>query len=461
MGIRWRLTLWFALLVAGILLLSGLVSHLLLQNYLSQEIDDNLRVYSAKVHGTLDPLEVPQPVDFHVIHGNLPQLNEFTSPGLYLQIMGSDGTIAVKSQSLGDRELPVDPLLVGKGFKGLAGIGTVAAGDGARIRMMVSPLYLSNETLLLEVGQSLQSYDATMRWLRLALFGGVFAALALTTVLGWAVVRRALSPVKQMTGIARAIEAGPDLSRRVDYHGPADEIRELASTFDSMLGKLDRAFHLQKRFVEDASHELRTPLTVIQGNLDLLNLGLNGEDRDECLRAMRAEAARMRRIVDDLLVLAEIAGGQVNRQESVNLGEVLLDGLERGHRLANGRKIVLGRHEPVVVKGDAHKLKQALGNLVDNAVKYTPAEGTVTLSLIRDGEWARIEVRDTGAGIAVGHLPHLFERFYRVDKARSRAGGGTGLGLAIVKEIAESLGGRVSVASENGKGSTFTMWLRT
>ncbi|HLC23408.1 MAG TPA: ATP-binding protein, partial [Dehalococcoidia bacterium] len=150
----------------------------------------------------------------------------------------------------------------------------------------------------------------------------------------------------------------------------------------------------------------------------------------------------------------------VRRQEQVSFDEVLMDGLTRAQQLAGNRKVVLGRHDALSVKGDVHRLKQMVGNLVDNAVKYTPGVGTITLSLVRDGDWARMDVSDTGVGIEAEHLPHIFERFYRVDKARSRAEGGTGLGLAIVKQIAESLGGRVAVSSESGKGSTFTVWLK-
>jgi two-component system phosphate regulon sensor histidine kinase PhoR len=144
----------------------------------------------------------------------------------------------------------------------------------------------------------------------------------------------------------------------------------------------------------------------------------------------------------------------------VSLKDLLLDAQDRALLLAGNRRIVVGRQDDLWVKGDGHKLDQMINNLVSNAVKYTPDGGTITLSLSQEGDWARFEVTDTGIGISPEHLPHLFDRFYRVDKARSRAGGGTGLGLAIVKGIAEQHGGRVAVTSEPGKGSTFTVWLK-
>lgn len=231
-------------------------------------------------------------------------------------------------------------------------------------------------------------------------------------------------------------------------------------TFDHMIERLYRVFESQKQFVADASHDLRTPLTVIQGNVDLLKRNLGEADRRESLRAIEAESKRMSKIVDDLLLLAEIESGQIERQEEVSLREIVLEEFKRAQQLAGNREIVIGRLENLSINGDTYKLKQLLGNLTDNAIKYTPEGGTITLSLFQDDDWARLEVADTGIGISPEHLPRLFDRFYRVDKARSRAGGGTGLGLAIVKGITEQHGGKVTVISEPSKGSTFTAWLK-
>ncbi|MBI2957468.1 MAG: HAMP domain-containing protein [Chloroflexi bacterium] len=460
MPIRWRLTIWFVLVLSGILVLSGVLTHNLLRNYLSSEIDDNLSIYTARVHGTLHADEVPVPPDYNVIHSRLPLVSEFASPGVYIQLVDKDGTVVVKSDNLGNQQLPISPVLVQNALKGSVELGTLSAGDGARVRVIVSPLLLQDRTLVLEVGQSLHSIELVMNRMRLSLVGGVLAAIILAGVLGYTIVRKTLSPVKQITKTARAIEESSDLGRKVNYHGPRDEVEELAATFDRMIGRLNVAFESQRQFVADASHELRTPLTVIKGNLALLKRDLSDEDRRESLQAMRSETERMARIVDDLLILAEVEGGQVSRDEKVSLDEVLLDGLTRAQQLAGDRNVVLGRHEDLFVRGDAYRLKQMVGNLVDNAVKYTPDGGSIALSLVREGGFARIDVADTGPGIGPEHVPHIFERFYRVDKARSRAEGGTGLGLAIVKQIAESHGGSVAVSSKPGSGSTFSVWLK-
>ena len=460
MPIRRRLTLYFALILCAILGLSGIFQYILLQRNLTNQVDDTLRIYSARVHGTFDPQEIPEPLNYDVIHSNLPPINEFASPGTYIQLIDRNGNVMVKSDSLGEQELPVNPALIEKGFAGNVAIQTVAAGDGASLRIMVSPLYLQDQTLLLEVAQSISYIDSTMSRIRWGLLASVLVALTLTAILGGVIVRRALSPVSHITQIAKSIETSPDLSRRVGYSGPMDEIGHLATTFDHMIERLDRAFKSQKKFVADASHELRTPLTVIRGNLDLLRHNLSEVDHRESLRVLEAETERMVKIVNNLLLLAEVDSGQLQQQKMVNLKEILKSELERARLLAGERKLAIGRQEDFVATGDAQRLKQLLGNLVDNAIRHTPEDGAISLSLFRDGEWACLEVEDTGEGITTKHLPHIFDRFYRVDKARSRDRGGAGLGLAIVKEIAEEHGGKVTVTSKVGKGSTFTIWLK-
>ena len=427
MPIRWRLTLWFALILCAILIISGIVLHSLLQRYLNNQVDDYLRVYSARVHGTLHPQQIPDPHDYEVIHSKLPALNEFASPGIYIQLLDENGNVVVKSNSLGEQELPVSPSLITQGFSGRVAIETVAAGDSARVRIMVSRLYLEDQVLLLEVAQSLNLVDTTMSQVRWALLSSILVALVLAVVSGAILMHRALSPVARITRMAQSIGASSDLKRRVAYIGPTDEIGRLAATFDHMIERLDQVFLSQRHFVADASHELRGPLTVLRGNIDLLKRDLSERDRRQSLTAIEGEMMRMNKIVDELLVLAELESGQLKRQEIVPLREILREGLSQARQLAKNHKIAIARQEDLSVRGDAHMLQQTLRNLVDNAIKYTPEGNTITLSLFQDGRWARLEVADTGIGIAPEHLPHIFDRFYRADKSRSRISGGTGL----------------------------------
>jgi two-component system, OmpR family, sensor kinase len=458
-SIRWRLTLWFTLILLIILIFSDIVLNTLLQNYLLNDVDVHLQSYAAQVHGSVNTQTVPGQPDYAVIHSILPPINEFSSPGTYIQIIDTSGVVVVKSDSLGNQDLPVDQGLIGKAVKGGTDIQTVPAGDNIQVRIMVSPLYMIDHTMVLEVAQSLTTVENAQHQFRFALIAGTSVALLLTTILGAIIVRRTLEPVESITSTARNIEESSNLNRRVGYRGPQDEIGRLATTFDHMIERLEKSFDSQKHFIADASHELRTPLTVIQGNLDLVKRNISEEDRKESLRAIESEAKRLTRIASDLLLLAEVEAGQVAKKENVLLKAIITEEQKRAQLLAGNYQIILGRVEDLSVKGDTYKLSQVLGNLVDNAIKYTPVGGTITLSVFRDKNWARLEVSDTGIGIAPENLPYLFDRFYRVDNARSRTGGGTGLGLAIVKGIVDQIGGKVTVTSEPGKGSTFTVWL--
>jgi heavy metal sensor kinase len=458
MALRWRLTLWLSVILVAVLVIAGVVIHAILQNHLYGEVEDHLQLHTAEAQSILAGTD-PGPEEYNAACSCVPSLDDFGTPGIYIRLIDEDGQVLGTSDNLGERDLPVSPFLLETVFAGEAGLDTIVTEDGTRVRVMGSSLPIVSGALLLEVGQSLQHVDAAMNQVRWALLGSILVALALAIVSGGVLIRRALSTVSSIAETAQRIESSSDLSQRVAYEGPMDEVGQLATTFDHMIDHLERAFASHKHFIADASHDLRSPLTVLQGNLDLLKRNMSDEDRKESLRAMEAETQKMSRIVDDLLLLADVESGQIERLESVPLKEVLLEGYERGRQLSGGRNIVMGRQEDVAVPGDALRLKRLLCNLVDNAVRYTPEDSTITLSLFRDNGWARLEVADDGPGIGPEHLPHVFERFYMADKSRSRAAGGNGLGLAIVKAIAEQHGGTVTATSTPGKGSTFTAWL--
>jgi two-component system OmpR family sensor kinase len=445
-SIRWRLTLSFALVFAVAAIIGALFFYAAFQNWMiAQRIDSNLKVYStalitALAVGTTDNVDLlisPNPV--------LPTYD------IWVQLTDSNGNVLAKSDNLGEKELPVVSETIPV---------TRTLEDGTRIRILPVPLQAADQTYQLEFAQSLASIDPIMARVGIALLLTIVVFLTFVVASAAILIGRALSPVKKVTATAQSIASSSDLSRRVNYRGPKDEIGELAATFDRMIEQLDGLLRSQRGFVADASHELRGPLTVIRGNLDLLKRNLSEEDRAESIRVLEAEMARMTRIVNDLLVLAEVESGPLEQSQLVSLKDIILDAQDRALLLAGDRHIVIERQDDLWVKGDAHKLDQLVGNLVGNAIKYTPDGGTITLSLFQDREWARLDVADTGMGISPEHLPHIFDRFYRVDRARSRAGGGTGLGLAIVKGIALQHGGKVTVTSETGKGSTFTVWLK-
>jgi signal transduction histidine kinase len=229
-----------------------------------------------------------------------------------------------------------------------------------------------------------------------------------------------------------------------------------------MLGRLEMSFDTQQRLVADVSHELRTPLTTIQGNLDLLRRGAADDPamRNDSLAAIGNETARMRRLVNDLLLLAQADAGLQLQLHPVELDTLLLDVYRQGQVISQGTgvRVRLGAEDQAVVLGDADRLRQLLLNLVDNAIKYTPSGGDVTLTLKREAGWVLVSVADTGCGIPPEDLPHIFERFYRADRSRARPGG-AGLGLSIAKWVAEAHGGELEVESELGQGTVFTLYL--
>jgi len=287
------------------------------------------------------------------------------------------------------------------------------------------------------VAASLRPVQETTRTLVLLLLLGGALSIGLAVVGSGLLVRRGLRPLDEMAAVAEGINARL-LDQRLGLRQPR-EIARLASTFDAMLDRLHEAFAAQGRFVADASHELRTPLAIVHGRAEVLLLdpGLVRETR-EGVDMIRDEAARMGRLVANLLRLVVLGQAQT---------------------LDHGVIVTAGRHDPAVVLGDADLLKQVLLNLLDNALAHTAAGGRVELSLtVLDG-MARVAIRDSGTGIAPADLERIFERFFRVDQARTRRDGGAGLGLAIARWIAEAHDGRIEVRSALGQGSAFTLVL--
>lgn len=308
---------------------------------------------------------------------------------------------------------------------------------------------------------TLSDLDSSLR--RVWLFMMLIAALGnvVTFVTAWVLAGRALHPVLVLTEAASTIARSGAFSQRVPANMPRDELGRLAETFNELLERLERAQAVQARFVSDASHELRAPLTVIQANLELLahRPAMASPEREAAVREAHAEAARLGRLVADLLVLARADAGIPLRREPVELDRVVMDVIGAARHLALHLRLEIVTLDPVVVSGSADRLKQLVFNLVENAIKYTPADGRVTVALRRVNAVAEIEVRDTGIGISADDLPRVFERFYRADPARTRDARGTGLGLSIALWIAQQHGGDIVIVSELGRGTIATVRL--
>ncbi|HEU5318635.1 MAG TPA: HAMP domain-containing sensor histidine kinase [Chloroflexota bacterium] len=294
--------------------------------------------------------------------------------------------------------------------------------------------------------------EQTVHVLAAASAGGVVLALAL----GWLMAGEALRPVSTLTEAAAEIARSRGFDRRVPPTPDRGELGQLTATFNAMLASLERAYEAEKRFVSDASHELRAPLTAIQANLDLLERrpDVDAAEREEAVREAAREARRLGQLVSELLALARADAGVPLRTEQVELDRVVLETVAAARHLTNGHELRVERIEPAVVDGDPARLKQLLLILLDNAAKYTPGSGRVSVAMDRRDGQVCVTVRDTGPGIPADELPRVFERFYRVDAARTRDPGGTGLGLPIARWIAEQHGGAVALESVVGEGTT-------
>lgn len=305
-----------------------------------------------------------------------------------------------------------------------------------------------------EVGDTLSAFRRT-------LYFAVPVTAALAAVLGFFLIWRMLKPVNAITWTAREIQE-KDLDRRIEVETD-DELGKLAATLNRTFERLQNAFRRERQFTADASHELRTPLSIIQSEATLaLNKAREPEDYRKSLELISDEVSHMSAVINKLLLLARTDNGKDNLNLTrINLKELLSDLAADVEALSGEKSLLIEldlKADPEVI-GDRIKLKELFLNLLDNAVRYTPHHGRITVSLAQEEDKACVSIRDTGVGIPPEHLPHIFERFYRVSKSHSAGNSGSGLGLAICKHIAEMHKGDIEVRSQPGQGTTFAVYL--
>jgi signal transduction histidine kinase len=476
MSIRLRLTLLYMGVLAVTLVIFSAVLYFRVSSSLHQEIDRSLsdrvnRDYANLPIGTGDsgganaggtgPRQRPNPF-------NLVASTRFGDPTVLAVVVDGGGQVVARSQNVGEETLPVP-----SGNPPANGFRTVTVRN-VDLRMYVRTLPLPagrsvagfSPPFTVLVARPLGDTESTLDKIKVVLLLGIAGSLALAGGSGWLLARNALRPIDELTAEAQDIGRKQDFKRRVAHDGPEDEVGRLAGTFNQMLASLDaahdrlrRALDAQRRFVADASHELRTPLTTIRGNVELLRLEQAdaGADQQEALGDIASETERMSRLVNNLLALARADSGLHIAGRPVEVQPVLAEVFQKAQRMAGEIDLRLGESVYATVSADRDYLLQLLFILVDNAIKYTAAGGTVTLSSSGAAGSVRIAVSDTGVGISREDQAHVFDRFYRVDP--SRHGEGTGLGLSIARWIAEELDGRIELQSEPGKGSTFTVIL--
>jgi two-component system OmpR family sensor kinase len=456
MSLSLRLTLWYTAITAIALLAASAIVYLSVAGNLQRDLDASL---AAEAEGLARAVTVQGGMALRPLRLVLPDINAFSGGDLLIQVVDARGTVVDRSESLGRVVLPVDAETRRALADGTPRYVTVAV-PGGELRAFVWPLVLGGQVVgALQVGRSLAPLaSATTRVLQ-ALAAVDVLLLLLAAGAGWAMARGALRPIAAVRDTAEAIGESGDLDRRVPAGPARDEVGALAATFNRMLDRLQAALAAQRRFVADASHELRTPLTTLRVNLATLRRGdaRRSPAELEILEDMDGELQRLSRLVEGLLALARTDAGQPLERTPVALDALVRKVYEAAQPQADGRALTLGAIEPVQVEGSADHLEQVVRNLVDNALKYTPPGGHVSLDLRRVGDEAAISAQDDGVGIAPDDLAHVFERFYRAPAARGRSG--AGLGLAIAASIVRAHGGRLAADSAPGQGSTFTVYL--
>jgi heavy metal sensor kinase len=456
-SVRTRLTLWYA----GVLALS-LIAFAVLVYYAAAGIfyarqDETLRSTAETVASAyVQELEEEQ----SVAKANEVVLAQMVFPNRYVEVIDPEGRVVAWSSNLSGHQLIVPPQALAEVRQ--LGVSFLVLNN---LRVALVPLSPDRNKQLgfAIVAEPLSVIEEGLRRLRRDFLAGVSLILLFASLGGYFLARKSLSPIALMNEQTQRITA-ENLSSQLDVANPRDEVGGLAATINALLARLNAAFQEQQRFIADASHELRTPIAVLRGETEVaLEQERGTAEYKESLALIKDEAERLSRIVENLFILArQPVDASAIVKLPVRLNDAVADCVRAAQVLATQKGLrfnVGGSLTEVKLNGDDEMLKRMLLNLLDNAVKYTPTGGEVNVTLAPQNGTALIIVSDTGIGIPASAQPHIFDRFYRVDKARSRALGGAGLGLSIARWIVEAHDGKLSVESSPGHGSTFTVEL--
>lgn len=459
LSIRRKLTLWYLTILAIVLLGYGAAVYLYLSASLLRLIDKSLRQQVIAFEKHLTALERGQePTE--TATGRLALAPQF------VELIGADGTttdIASPSETF---HVPVNVRTLEEARTSAEPVLEDAVTDEGK------PLRVATWRLLDEQGQIVSFIRAgytleeieQVRWQVLWLLG--LSLLIVLALAGWGgrlLVDKALRPVDRLTHTAQAITA-KNLQERVEVPPTGDELARLAETFNQMIARLQEAFQREHRFTEDASHEMRTPLAVLRNEIEVaLRRDRSPEEYRTILQRCLDQLLRLNRLTEDLLMLARAETSQsVLERQPVDLNALCEETVQYVQPLADERQLMLTvklDSTPIYVLGDARRLKQVVMNLLDNALKYTPAGGRIHVEVERAGATAVVSVSDTGCGIAPDDLPYIFERFYRRRQKQENKNDGFGLGLAICRWIVEAHGGTIRVSSQPTEGTRFTFEL--
>lgn len=450
-SLKLRLTMWYAGATVLVLALFAFGVYEVVEHRLAAELDRQLRIDFDLVEAQLD-LDAGGKVRWLVqgAHGD----EGFARLSAWFEVWSEDKQLLFRHWPVRETDIrrplpaPIEPSLR---------FSTVELEGDLYIRIMERPARIHEHGVIVRVIRDESDMRRTLReilevFLLVAPLAGLLASLG-----GYFVARRSLLPIAGMAEHAKKITS-ESLAHRLPISNPHDEVGQLAAVFNDTLQRLENSFGELKRFTADASHELRTPLTALR---TVGEVALREADHP-AISSMLEEAERLQDLIESLLTLARMESGKIGVQrESLNVGEILRDVRDSLQVLAVDKQQTIDTPDldRLTATGDPLLLRQALLNIVDNAVRYAPPGTSITLRATQSDESVMITVADKGPGIAPEHHAKIFERFYRVDKARARTEGGNGLGLAIAKWAIERQGGRLEVASELGKGSLFQIVL--
>jgi len=450
MNIRLRLTLWYTVILTIILLIFSGVVYIGVSRSLLSILDTQLVREAGQLTGQAQQEDEEFETEYYI-----------PEEGIYWRVLSMQGQPVIDQGDFNGGTLP--PLNT---TTATFGFGTLA--DGTPIRLYTLPFQAAQGQGIVQVAESYTNIQTIEQLLLLFLTLGGFITVMLAGGGGWFLAGRALTPIDRITRMAQAISVN-DLHQRLNLDMPNDEVGRLANTFDQMLTRLEDAFLRQKQFIADASHEMRTPLTILKGDVEVtLNRPRTAERYRETLEMVNETTDQLTALVEELLLLARADNNQyLLNLDRFDLCELLAQQITHLTPYANRSQITLHFTPPeaIMLNADSAKLTRLFLNIIGNAIKYSQPNDQVNVKATIENNQAKITIVDNGPGISAEHLPHLFERFYRADKARSRqkvqndSGTGAGLGLSIAHWIAQAHRGRINVTSKVEVGTTFTVWL--
>ncbi len=444
--LRIRITAWYFAVLAGSFVLFGVVAFYAMRGSILETVDENLEDQAQGIRELIERGSANAQLE-----RELRAIEDIRAGSDLLQVSDQAGNWIYRSRTMAQ----FGPVAAGEARLSITSVEP----GGVPLRLLTLPVKAADKVYVVELAYPLDDFNEALEHFRRLLLLASPLLILLASAGGYLLSRRALAPVDQVTREARSISA-LNLESRLAVPATGDELARLAETLNGMLDRLEQSFRRITQFTADASHELRTPVALMRTRAEIaLRRSRSEAEYRETLGQILEDLQRTSSLIENLMLLARADSGAQSLERArtnlvQNLGEVCLE----GRALADSKQIILCAElpaSPLWIEADAGSLRRLFLILLDNAVKFTPPKGRITVSLSSSDGFAVAEVRDTGIGVAPEDLPHIFERFFRADRARSRETGGAGLGLSIGKWIAEAHRGTLSASSTPGEGSVF------